>query len=73
MMNTNKKNPALEAVLYFILTWVAFPVTGLLISQIHGISFAEAVSKNYLILVFAAASVFSAIQRYYKVKNSVQQ
>ena len=70
-MMMNKKNAVGEAVLYFILTWAVFPLTGLAISQIHGISFAEAVSRNYLIIVFAATSVISAIHRYYKVKNSV--
>ena len=68
MMNMIKRNPAVAAVFYFILTWAGFPLTALAISQLRGISFAEAVCLPHVILIFSVGSVISAIQMFYKTK-----
>ena len=68
MMNMIKRNPVAAAVFYFVLTWVCFPLTALLVSQLRDISFIEAVSRPYLIAVFAAGSVISAVQMFNKTK-----
>ena len=69
MMSKIKTNPALAAAFYFILTWAAFPVAALLRSYIKGITFTEAASAPYMITIFAAGSVISAIRMYYKTKK----
>ena len=69
MMNSIKKNPALVAAFYFILTWVAFPVTALIVSHRKGITFAEAAFTPYMIGIFAFGSIIAAVQLYVKTKN----
>ena len=69
MMNMIKRNPVVAAVFYFVLTWVCFPLTALLISQLRGISFIEAVNLPHLIMIFSAGSVISAVQMLRKAKN----
>ena len=69
MMNKMKTNPALAAAFYFILTWAGFPVAALLRSLIKGTTFTAAASTPYLITIFAAGSVISAIRMYYKTKK----
>ena len=69
MMNMIKRNPVVAAVFYFVLTWVCFPLTALLISQLRGITFIEAVNLPSVIYIFSAGSVISAVQMFRKTKN----
>ena len=70
MMNRIKTNPALAAAFYFILTWAAFPVAGLIASHVKGITFAAAVCTPYIIGSFTLGSIIAAVRMYSKTKNS---
>ena len=70
MMNRIKTNPALAAALYFILTWAAVPVAGLIASHVKGITFAAAVCTPYIIGSFTLGSIIAAVRMYSKTKNS---
>ena len=70
MMNKIKNNPTYAAVFYFLLTWAGFPLAVLVRSSLRGISFGEAACSPYLIAVFAAGSIISAMQMYSRAKFS---
>ena len=65
-----KTNPALAAAFYFILTWTGFPIAGLAVSHLRHISFAAAAFTPYMISIFAFGSIISAVQMYFRTKNS---
>ena len=69
MMNKIKNNPTYAAVFYFLLTWAGFPLAALVRSSLRGISFGEAAFSPYMIAIFAAGSVISAMQMYNRVKS----
>ena len=69
MMNKIKNNPTYAAIFYFILTWAGFPLAALIRSLLRGISFGEAACSPYMIVLFAAGSVISAMQMYNRVKS----
>ena len=69
MMNKIKTSPAFAAAFYFILTWVAFPVTALIASHVKGITFAAAAFTPYMIGTFSVCSIIAAVQMYSKTKN----
>ena len=70
MMKKINSNPTYAAIFYFLLTWAGFPLAALVRSSLRGISFGEAAFSPYMIAIFAAGSVISAMQMYNRAKFS---
>ena len=73
MINKIKNNPTLAAICFFLLTWATFPLVALVRSLIRGVSFAEAATHPYVIMLFVVGSLVEAFTIFRKTAERVNK